>query len=77
MSNRKRVFILILIMASSALIETVARFDSASAKSDGLQSARSATLIKIIEAHMNYDQSGRIMAFTLAERKDDAIIFFH
>ena len=88
MSNRKRVLILIFIMALSALlvsgitifslyqaaiseererlvetaqsqarlIEAVARFDAASAKSDGSESARSTTLIKIIEAHMNYEQ---------------------
>ena len=107
MSNRKRVLILIWIMASSSLIvagitifslyqaaiseererlvetaqsqarliEVVARFDAASAKSDGPESARAATLIKIIEAHSNYDQSGRTMEFTLAERKADSIIF--
>ena len=107
MSNRKRVLILILIMALSSLfvagitifslyqaaiseererlvetaqsqarlIEAVARFDAASGNYDGPDSARAATLIKIIEAHMNYEQSGRTMEFTLAERKGDSILF--
>ena len=107
MSNRKRVFILILIMAFSALtvagitifslyqaaiseqrerlvetsksqarlIEAVARFDAASGNSDGLKNARAATLSQIIEAHKNYEQSGRTMEFTLAERRGDSIIF--
>jgi PAS domain S-box-containing protein len=107
MSNRKRVFFLILIMTLSSLfvagitvfslyraaiseqrerlvetaqsqarlIEAIARFDAASVKSDGPESARAATLTKIIEAHLNYEQSGRTMEFTLAERKGDSIIF--
>ena len=107
MSNRKRVLILIFIMALSALlaagitifslyqaaiseererlvetaqsharlIEAVARFDAASGRSGGLESARSATLSQIIEAHQNYEQSGRTMEFTLAERKGNLIIF--
>ncbi len=107
MSNRKRVFILISIMALNALfvagitifslyraaiseererlvetaqsqarlIEAVARFDAATGKSGGLESARSATLSQIIEAHQNYEQSGRTMEFTLAERKGNLIIF--
>jgi PAS domain S-box-containing protein len=61
--------------SQARLIEAVARFDAASAKSDGSESARAATLIKIIEAHMNYEQAGRTMEFTLAERKGDSIIF--
>ena len=108
MSNRKRVFILILIMALSSLfvagitifflyqaaiseekerlvetaqsqarlIEAVARFNAASDKSDGPESARAATLSQIIEAHKNYEQSGRTMEFTLAERRGDLIFFF-
>ena len=107
MSNRKRVFILISIMALNALfvagiaifslyraaiseererlveiaqsqarlIEAVARFDAASGSSGGMESARSATLSQIIEAHQNYEQSGRTMEFTLAERKGNLIIF--
>jgi PAS domain S-box-containing protein len=107
MSNRKRVFILILIMALSALIvagitifslyqaaiseererlvetaqnqarliEAVARFDAASGMFDEPESARAATLSQIIEAHKNYEQSGRTMEFTLAERRGDSIIF--
>jgi PAS domain S-box-containing protein len=107
MSNRKRVLILILIMALSSLfvagitifslyqaaiseqrerlvetaqsqarlIEAVARFNAASGKSDGPESARAATLSQIIEAHQNYEQSGRTMEFTLAERRGDLIIF--
>ena len=107
MSNRKRVLILILIMALSALfvagitifslyqaaiseekkrlvetaqsqarlIEAVARFDAALAKSGGLENAKAATLSKIIESHQNYEQSGRTMEFTLAERRGDLIIF--
>ena len=107
MSNRRRVLILILIMALSALfvagitifslyqaaiseekerlvetaqsqarlIEAVARFDAASAKSGGPENARAATLSKIIEAHQNYEQSSRTMEFTLAERRGDLIIF--
>jgi len=107
MSNRKRVFILILIMALSSLfvagitifslykaaiseererlvetaqsqarlIEAVARFNAASGNYDGAESAKVATQSQIIEAHMNYEQSGRTMEFTLAERKGDSIIF--
>ena len=107
MSNRKRVFILITIMALNALfvggiaifslyraaiseererlvemaqsqarlIEAVARFGAASDESGGLESARAATLSQIIEAHQNYEQSGRTMEFTLAERKGNSIIF--
>ena len=99
MSNRKRVFILILIMALSSLfvagitifflyqaaiseeeerlvetaqsqarlIEAVARFVASSGKFGGAESARAATLSQIIEAHRNYEQSGRTMEFTLAE----------
>ena len=107
MSNRRRVLILILIMALSAvfvagitifslyqaaiseekerlvetaqsqarLIEAVARFDAALAKSGGLENAKAATLSKIIEAHQNYEQSSRTMEFTLAERRGDLIFF--
>jgi PAS domain S-box-containing protein len=107
MSNRKRVFILIFIMALSALIvagitifslyqaaiseqrerlvetaqsqarfiEAVARFDAASGVSDGPESARAATLSQIIEAHKNYEHSGRTMEFTVAERRGNSIIF--
>ncbi len=107
MSNRKRVLVLILIMALSALcvagitifslyqaamseererlvemaqsqarfIEAVARFNADSGKSGGLESARTDTLRQIIEAHNNYEQAGRTMEFTLAERKGDSIIF--
>jgi len=107
MSNRKRVFILILIMALSSLfvagitifslykaaiseekerlvetaqsqarlIEAVARFNAASGNYDGAESAKVATQSQIIEAHMNYEHSGRTMEFTLAERKGDSIIF--
>ena len=107
MSNRKRVFILIFIMALSALIvagitifslyqaaiseererlvetaqsqarliEAVARFNAASGTYDGPESARAATQSQIIEAHMNYEQSGRTMEFTVAERRGNSIIF--
>jgi len=107
MGNRKRVFILIFIMALSALIvagitifslyqaalseekerlvetaqsqarliEAVARFDAASGEYDGPESARAATQSQIIEAHMNYEQSGRTMEFTVAERRANSIIF--
>ena len=107
MSNRKRVFLLIFIMALSALIvagitifslyqtaiseererlvetaqsqarliEAVARFDAASGKYDDPESARAATQSQIIEAHMNYEQSGRTMEFTVAERRGNSIIF--
>jgi PAS domain S-box-containing protein len=61
--------------SQARLIEAIARFDAASVKSDGPESARAATLTKIIEAHLNYEQSGRTMEFTLAERKGDSIIF--
>ncbi len=107
MSNRKRVFILIFIMALSALIvagitiyslyqaaiseerkrlvetaqsqarliEAVARFNAASGKYDGPESAKAATQSQIIEAHKNYEQSGRTMEFTVAERRGNSIIF--
>ena len=107
MSNRKRVFILILIMALSSLlvagitifslyqaaiseqrerlvetaqsqarlIEAVARFHAASGNSDGPESARAATLSQIIEARKNYEQSGRSLEFSLAERRGNSIIF--
>ena len=107
MSNRKRVLVLILIMALSSLmvasitifslyktavseqrerlvetaqsqarlIEAVARFDAARGRSDGPQNARAATLSQLIDAHQNYEQSGRTMEFTLAERRGDSIIF--
>ena len=107
MSNRKRVFILILIMALSSLfvagitifflyqaaiseeeerlvetaqsqarlIEAIARFVAASGKFGGPEGARAATLSQIIEAHRNYEQSGRTMEFTLAERRGDSIVF--
>ena len=107
MSNRKRVFILILIMAFSALIvagitifslyqaamseqrerlvetsksqarliEAAAKFNATSGMSDRLENARAATLSQIIEAHNNYEQSGRTMEFTLAERRGDSINF--
>ncbi len=107
MSNRKRVLVLILIMALSSLtvagitiyslyqaaineqrerlvetaqsqarlIEAVARYDAGYARSDRQKSAKAATLSQIIDAHQNYEQSGRTMEFTLAERRGDAIIF--
>jgi PAS domain S-box-containing protein len=61
--------------SQARLIEAVARFDAASAKSGGPKNARAATLGQIIEAHKNYEQSGRTMEFTLAERRGDSIIF--
>ena len=54
--------------SQARLIEAVARFDAASGKSEGLESARAATLSQIIEAHKNYEQSGRTMEFTLATK---------
>ena len=107
MSNRKRVLILILILALSSLfvagitiftlyqaairegrerlvetaqsqarlIEAVAKFDATYSQSSVPGGARAATLSQISEAHKSYEQSGRTMEFTLAERKDDSIIF--
>jgi len=105
--ERKRVLVLILIMALSCfivagitiftlyqaaiseererlvetaqsqarLIETVARFDTIYSKSYAPGGARAATLSQIIDAHKRYEQSGRTMEFTLAERKADSINF--
>jgi len=61
--------------SQARLIEAVARFDAASGKPDGTESAKAATLSQIIEAHQNYEQSGRTMEFTLAERRGNSIIF--
>ena len=107
MKERKRVLVLILIMAFSCLIvagitilslyqaaiseererlvetaqsqarliEAVARFDAIYSKSYAPGGARAATLSKINESHNNYEQSNRIVEFTLAERKGDSINF--
>ena len=107
MRERKRVLILILIMALSCLIvagitilslyqaaiseererlvetaqsqarliEAVARFDAIYSKSFPSGGARAATLSQIIDAHNRYEQSGRTVEFTLAERKADSINF--
>ena len=61
--------------SQARLIEAIARFDAVSGISDGPESARTATLSQIIEAHQNYEQSGRTMEFTLAERRGDSIVF--
>ena len=107
MSDRKRVFILILIMAFSSLIvagitisslyqtaisegrerlvetaqsqarliESVAKFSAIYNESYVPGGAREATLRQLIEAHKRYEQSGRTIEFTLAERKENSIHF--
>lgn len=61
--------------SQARLIESIARFYAASGRPGGPENARAATLSQIIEAHQNYEQSGRTMEFTLAERKGDSIAF--
>jgi len=63
------------VQSQARLIEAVARFDAIYSKAAVSGGARAATLHQIVEAHQNYEQSGRTMEFTLAERKDDSIIF--
>jgi PAS domain S-box-containing protein len=107
MSERKRIFILILIMALSSLLvagitiaslynaavgeekerlvetvqsqarlmEAAARFDAVHIKSVVPGGARAATLNQILAAHKNYEQSGRTMEFTLAQKKGETIDF--
>jgi two-component system cell cycle sensor histidine kinase/response regulator CckA len=107
MSERKRIFVLILIMALSSLlvagitiaslyiaaiseeqerlvetvqsqarlIEAVARFDAKYIKTEIPGGAKAATLIQIIAAHKNYEQSGRTTEFTLAQKKGNKIKF--
>ena len=107
MSERKRILILILIMAISCLIvagititllyhaaiseererlvetaqsqarliEAVAKFNANYSKSYTPGGSRAATLNQIIEAHKKYEQSGRSVEFTLADRKEDTINF--
>ncbi len=107
MNERKRVLLLILIMAfisliiagvtisslyqtaireqrerlvetaqtQARLLEAMARFDANYSNSYTPGGARAATLSKMNEAHNNYERSGRTVAFTLAERKGNSIIF--
>jgi signal transduction histidine kinase len=73
--NEERERLLETVQSQARLIEAVARFDAIHNKSAVSGGAKAATLSQIIEAHQNYEQSGRTMEFTLAERKDDSIIF--
>jgi len=107
MSERKRVFVLILILALSSLIvagvaitslyiaavseeeerlvetvqsqarliEAFARFNAAHVTSETPGGARAATLSQIVEAHRNYEHSGRTIEFTLAQKKEATISF--
>ncbi len=61
--------------SQARLIEAVAKFDATYSQSSVPGGARAATLSQISEAHKSYEQSGRTAEFTLAERKDDSIIF--
>ncbi len=61
--------------SQACLIEAVAKFDATYSQSSVPGGARAATLSQITEAHKSYEQSGRTAEFTLAERKDDSIIF--
>lgn len=63
------------VQSQARLIEAVARFDATHNKFAVSGGAKAATLGQIIEAHQNYEQSGRTMEFTLAERKGDSINF--
>ena len=57
------------------LIESIARFDAVHSVSYNPGGPRAATLSQIVEAHNKYEQSGRTVEFTLAERVGDSIIF--
>lgn len=63
------------VQSQARLIEAVARFDAVQNNAAVSGGARAATLDQIIEAHQKYEQSGRTMEFTLAERKEDSINF--
>ncbi len=63
------------VQSQARLIESVARFDAVHNKATIPGGARAATLHQIVEAHQSYEQSGRTMEFTLAERNDDSISF--
>ena len=73
--NEERERLLETAQSQARLIEAVARFDATHNKSAVSGGARAATLHQIVEAHQNYEQSGKTMEFTLAERKDDSINF--
>ena len=61
--------------SQARLIEAVARFDAKHSHSYTPGGSRAATLNQIIEAHKQYEQSGRSVEFTLADRKEDSINF--
>ena len=73
--NEEKERLLETVQSQARLIEAVARFDANYNKSAVPGGARAATLHQIVEAHQNYEQSGRTMEFTLAERKDNSINF--
>ena len=63
------------VQSQARLIEAVARFDATHSRAAVSGGARAATLQQIVEAHQNYEHSGRTMEFTFAERKNDSINF--
>jgi PAS domain S-box-containing protein len=63
------------VQSQARLIEAIARFDATHSKNYIGESAREATLSQIIEAHKNYEHSGKTAEFTLAHRQGDHIIF--
>ena len=73
--NEERERLIETVQSQARLIEAVARFDAKYNPSAVPGGARAATLKQIIDAHQNYEQSGRTMEFTLAERKGDSISF--
>ena len=73
--NEERERLLETVQSQARLIESVARFDATHNKATIPGGARAATLHQIVEAHQSYEQSGRTMEFTLAERKNDSISF--
>ena len=73
--NEEKERLLETVQSQARLIESVARFDATHNKTTISGGARAATLHQIVEAHQSYEQSGRTMEFTLAERKNDSISF--
>lgn len=73
--NEEKERLLETVQSQARLIESVARFDAAHNKTTIPGGARAATLQQIVDAHQSYEQSGRTMEFTLAERKADSISF--
>ncbi len=63
------------VQSQARLIEAMARFDAVNSDNYRGESARAATLSQIIEAHKNYEHSGKTVEFTLAHRKGEHIVF--